>query len=197
MKLLVTLLYALTLCEAFAQPDKGRPLYKAGDMDYDVCLVLSRGDSTSYVSCMAICLASFGLVGFELGQIHGDLQLWEVCGPVYGAQCLCHGNNTLPEYIIMSRALQDQGLAHHDCVEALVKCAPEKKKEAKDTKDAKDAQDAKDAGKERNGRVSLDPSVDKESGKRGTVSTWKTTLDGDKGQERFIMLDAEEANSYY
>lgn len=30
---------------------------------------------------MAICLASFGLVGFELGQIHVDeryLQLWEV-----------------------------------------------------------------------------------------------------------------------
>jgi hypothetical protein len=76
-------------------------------------------------------------------------------------------------------------------------CAPEKKKEAKDTKDTKDAKDVKDAGKERNGRVSLDPSVDKESGKRGTVSTWKTTLDGDKGQERFIMLDAEEVNSYY
>jgi hypothetical protein len=79
----------------------------------------------------------------------------------------------------------------------------EKKKEAKDTKDTKDAkdvkdaQDAKEAGKERNGRVSLDPSVDKESGKSGTVSTWKTTLDGDKGQERFIMLDAEEVNSYY
>jgi hypothetical protein len=72
MKLLVTLLYALTLCKAFAQPDKGRPLYEAGDMDHDVCLVLSRGDSTSYVSRIVILLIKSALT-LIIGIVHGDL----------------------------------------------------------------------------------------------------------------------------
>jgi len=62
-------------------------------------------------------------------------------------------------------------------------CLKKKQEKAQKKKEAKEAKDAA-LRKERNGGVSPDPSVDEESGKRGSVSARKSALDVDGGGKK-------------
>lgn len=62
-------------------------------------------------------------------------------------------------------------------------CLKKKQEKAQKKKEAKEAKDAA-LRKERNGGVSPDPSVDEDSGKRGSVSARKTAVNGDGGGKK-------------